>query len=288
MFVSTNSGRFTGEKLFTKLSKMSGNNYIIEGGAEGKKRLEVIASILNGHTKQLLEGIATLDGKHFLDVGCGGGSVSLMVAQLAGANGNVTGIDFDNEIIKLAEKDATDKGINNISFRAMNVYDIDYAPTFDMAYARFLLTHLTQPSLVIEKMIASLQTGGTIVIEDIDFSGHYCFPPSAAFNTYVDCFTKAAHNNNQDANIGLQLYEMLKGCNLHHVQFDVIQPVYNTGDGKWMAYFTFDKIKESILKQGLLIKDEFETILQQLKTFTEDENTIISLPRIFRVWGRKG
>jgi hypothetical protein len=74
---------------------------------------------------------------------------------------------------------------------------------------------------------------------------------------------------------------------LYDIRFDVIQPVFESGDGKWMAYITMDKIKDSLLQQGLANQDEIEKTLSALKLFTENKNSIISLPRIFRVSGLK-
>lgn len=266
---------------------MNENNYIIEGGEEGKKRLDVLGSVLNPYTRQLLESIGSLAGKNILDLGCGSGTVSLMLAPLSAPGGTVTGVDFDPEIIELARQDAVDGQLSNAVFEVQDVYDIHYTEKFDIAYSRFLLSHLEQPGAVVEKMIRSLKKGGNIIIEDIDFSGHYCFPSSKAFDTYVACFTKAAQNNRQDPNIGLSLFQLLKGFHLENIKFDVIQPIFNKGAGKWMAHLTFNKIRQALLKQQLLTKQEIDDTLTELKLFTEDENSIISLPRIFRAWGTK-
>lgn len=263
------------------------NKYIIKGGEEGKKRLDVIAEILNGHTKQLIEIDSSIEGKRFLDVGSGGGSVSLMASHMVGAKGSVTAIDFDNEIIELSKADAKSLNVENIFYRALDAYELDYENEFDIAYSRFLLSHLQKPEIVLNKMVKSLKQGGRIIIEDIDFSGHFCFPNSEAFDSYLNYFVTAAKNNGQNPNIGLSLFELFKSEQIGEIKFDVIQPFYNDGKGKWMAYFTMDKIKETVIKQKLADSNSIGKLLLELKRFTEDKNSLISLPRIFRVWGVK-
>jgi hypothetical protein len=54
-----------------------------------------------------------------------------------------------------------------------------------------------------------------------------------------------------------------------------------------MAYHTLDKIKGTILRQGLATEDAMEQVLLDLKQFTESENSVISLPRIFRATAKK-
>jgi hypothetical protein len=61
---------------------MSNNNYIIQGGEEGKKRLSVLSEILEASTRSLIQSQIELEGKRFLDVGSGGGHVSLMASDL--------------------------------------------------------------------------------------------------------------------------------------------------------------------------------------------------------------
>src|SRR6478672_6703456 len=131
---------------------MAENNYIIEGGEEGKKRLDVLGAVLNPYTKDLLEKDA-LQGKDFLDLGCGSGTVSLMVAPLLQPGGTVTGVDFDPEIIQLAQEDAAALQINNAVFHIGNVNDMDYHQKFDVVYCRFLLSHLQNPFDVLKKMM---------------------------------------------------------------------------------------------------------------------------------------
>jgi hypothetical protein len=54
-----------------------------------------------------------------------------------------------------------------------------------------------------------------------------------------------------------------------------------------MAYLTLEKIKQKLIAASLIELEAINTLLQQLKQFTEDENTLMSLPRMFRVWGTK-
>jgi ubiquinone/menaquinone biosynthesis C-methylase UbiE len=98
---------------------MSNNNYIIQGGEEGKQRLGVLSEILETSTRSLIQSQIELEGKRFLDVGSGGGHVSLMASELVGDHGHVTAIDFDNEITRLARIDAETKKISNIQLQYM-------------------------------------------------------------------------------------------------------------------------------------------------------------------------
>ncbi len=262
-------------------------NYIIAGGEEGKKRLEVLSEVLYPYETALLQQQGLSNGMSFLDVGCGGGHISLMVAGIVGDTGHVTGIDFDKDIIELNRKEAIEQGITNVSYEELSAYDMKYASEFNMAYARFLLSHLTDPLGVLKNMVASVKSGGRIIVEDIHFIGHFSFPECKAFDDYVSLFTTAALQRRQNANIGPALPSLFAEAGLDNIGFDVIQPVFSKGNGKWMAYITMDKIRDAVKAQGLANEVTIQRILNEIETFTKDDTTIISLPRFFRVWGTK-
>ncbi len=271
--------------LLLNIPAVAEHDYIISGGKEGKSRLNVLADVLHHQTKALLQQHGLTKGMSFLDLGCGGGNVSLMAAGMVGNNGSVTAMDFDKEIISLAQEDATAAYAKNVSFHTMSAYDISYTNQFDIAYSRFLLSHLNDPAAVLQKMKQSVKPGGKVIVEDVDFSGHFCYPANVAFNQYLQYYAAAAKHSNADANIGPSLFSMFQTAGFEDVGFDVIQPCFNKGTGKWMAYLTLDRIKPTLIKDGIATEQTINTTLQQLEGFTKDEQTIISLPRIFRVWG---
>ncbi len=261
------------------------HDYIISGGEQGKSRLNTLSDVLYTYTKALLEKQGVSGGVSFLDVGCGGGNVAGMVAEMVGDKGRVTAVDFDESIIALAEKDRVAAGRHNMRFEVMSAYDLSFDREFDVVYARFLLSHLKEPKKVLQLMMRAARPGGKIIIEDVQFSGHFCYPACAAFDEYLRLYAAAAHNNGADPEIGPGLPSLLHGAGLQNIDFDLIQPCFGAGAGKWMAYLTLDKIKATLLAQGITDGKAIDKLLMQLKDFTANEHSVISLPRIFRAWG---
>lgn len=263
------------------------DNYIISGGKDGKSRLKTLSETLYLYTKSLLEAQGLTSGKTFLDLGCGGGDVSFMAAEMAGPTSNITAVDFDEEILSLAQQEASNLHISNIRFQRAGAYDIKYNNEFDIAYARFLLSHLTEPATALALMVKSVKPGGKVIVEDLQFSGHFCYPYCEAFEKYIQYYTLAATHNGHHPEIGLSLFTLFREAGLKDVGVEIIQPCFHTGQGKWMAYITLDRIKDTLVKQGIATMPAIQQILQELEAFTLNETTIISLPRIFRVWGTK-
>ena len=158
--------------------------YAICGGNEGKKRLNVLARVLLPTTTQLLERVGVIAGMKCLDVGCGGGHVAILMARIVGTEGRVIGTDTDAKILALAREDAKAAKATNVEFQPQDACTCVWHSEFDVAYARFLLSHLNEPENCLAAMVEACLPGGTIVIEDTDFAGSFCYPTCDAYERY--------------------------------------------------------------------------------------------------------
>lgn len=262
-------------------------HYVIAGGEEGKKRLDILSEAVEDTTKNLFRKVELTEGLTCLDIGCGGGNVSFILADIVGENGKVLGIDLDEKIINLARQDCQEKKIRNVDFLKADVQSFSNEYHYDIIYSRFLLTHLSNPHTILQQMFNLLKPGGRMIIEDIEFSGHFSYPICSAFQQYVQTYQKVVKQKGGDPDIGPKLPHLLKEVGLKNVKLNVAQPVFMEGKGKLMAQITMEKITESILEEQILSSVEISEIVSELEKFTQNPNTIISLPRIFQVWGSK-
>jgi ubiquinone/menaquinone biosynthesis C-methylase UbiE len=163
-------------------------SYTITGGEQGKRRLDLLAEIMRPTTLRLLAEAGLRGGDRCLDLGCGGGHVTLDMARIAGPEGLVTGVDIDPQIIELARQDATDAGAGNVEYHVGDARAFDGGP-FDLVHARFLLSHLPEPGTVLARMRQLARPGGRIVVEDTDMSGCYCHPHDLANARFAELYT---------------------------------------------------------------------------------------------------
>src|SRR5262245_25433349 len=111
--------------------------YVIRGGKEGRARLRILSHALWPDTLNLLNSAGIKTGMACLDVGCGGGDVTLEMARLVGSSGTATGIDMDSTKIRLAQQEAEHEAITNVRFLELEVDHINYEAEYDLVYARF-------------------------------------------------------------------------------------------------------------------------------------------------------
>jgi ubiquinone/menaquinone biosynthesis C-methylase UbiE len=261
--------------------------YAIRGGEEGKKRLDVLARVLLPSTKRLLARVGVTRGMKCLDIGCGGGHAAVLMAGMVGSEGWVIGTDTDAEILTLAKEDAETANATNITFQQLDACACVWHEEFDIVYARFLLSHLNQPENCLAAMLMACLPGGTIVIEDTDFAGSFCYPSCAAYDRYKKLYQELVQRRGGDSNIGPKLPAMLQRAGIQEVELNVIQPAHIYGEGKLMAPLTMTRISDTLIAESLATEDEVQQILAELNHAVADCETVMSLPRIFQVWGKR-
>jgi SAM-dependent methyltransferase len=267
---------------------MTTSHYVIRGGMAGRERLRVLARVAWPTTSALLERVRVPTSARCLDIGCGGGDVTVALARLA-PDGFVIGADMDAPQLDIARKEAADAGLTNVEYR---VLDVMQPPTtderFDLIYVRFVLTHLPDPVSALAHLCARLAPGGALVIEDIDFTGSFCYPDNTAFWRYVQLYSDAVIGRGGDPNIGMRLPMLLRATGLADVRMNVVHPAGFDGEVKLIAPITLEAIADAVLAANLCGADELNRTVDDLYAFAADESSVVSTPRIVQVWGRNG
>ncbi|HEY4256242.1 MAG TPA: methyltransferase domain-containing protein [Candidatus Udaeobacter sp.] len=263
------------------------HRYAIRGGKEGKERLDLLARVMLPTTVQLLDRVGLSREMKCLDVGCGGGHVTLLMAAIVGPEGRAIGTDTDGEILALARKDSEAANVANVEFQRADACVCLCQEEFDLVYARFLLSHLSKAQNCLAAMVEACRPGGIILIEDTDFSGSFCYPRCPAYERYKELYQKVVQRGGGDPDIRPKLPAMFRRAAIQVVELNVIQPVHIHGEGKLMAPITMSRISGAVIAEGLATEEEVQQILSELNDAAADCETVMSLPRIFQVWGKR-
>src|SRR5262245_23115287 len=197
---------------------MQQNLYLIRGGVEGRERLRLLARIMRPTTLSLFDRVGVEARAICLDAGCGGGDVTLELARLVGPEGRVVGCDIDETKLRLARAEAEENGVVNVEYRLADIGQSEASSEFDVVYTRFLLTHLSNPAGALAKIRQASRPGAVVIIEDVDFTGFFCYPHSAAFQRLIELYTQSAERRGGDPNIGLRLPGLLLDAGFERVQ----------------------------------------------------------------------
>ena len=266
---------------------MRSEDYVLRGGRVGAERLRLLNRVKWPTTEPLLEAAGLRAGMSCLDMGCGGGDVTLRMAALVGAEGHVVGVDRDQSILQLARQEAGKQGLP-VTFRSLEAEELAEESTYDLVFARYLLSHLPRPQRALEAMVRAARAGGRLVLEDVFFPGHICYPSNAAFDRFVELYQAVAREKEGgDAAIGVRLLGMALEAGLVDVRVGLVVPTFREGEGKWVTRVTMEHIRGAVVDAGLASDSEVDEVVSELGRFADDDRTLMSIAPTFQVWGRK-
>ena len=265
------------------------SSYILRGGDDGAARLRILGEATRPATLRLLERAGLAAGMRALDAGCGSGEVTAELVRLVGPSGRVTAIDADPVLLEHARARVRAVGGTASFVRADVTADLpaEIARDHDLVYARFLLSHLRAPETGLIRLRDAARPGGTIVVEDVDFPGHFCHPPSAAFARYVELYQQVARHRGGDPAIGPRLPALLRAAGLTGIEAGVAQPVFLDGDGKRVTQLTLAGLRDAAIDAGLADAAEIDALLATLDEERRRPDTLHSIARIVQARGTR-
>lgn len=104
-----------------------------------------------------------------LDVGCGPGTSSMLLAKLVGPAGNVVGIDIDANMIRLAQERAQKEQASNVELVCANISDaMKLGGHFDAIVGRRVLMYVPNVVEALRRLHDVLKPGGICLFQEHD------------------------------------------------------------------------------------------------------------------------
>jgi ubiquinone/menaquinone biosynthesis C-methylase UbiE len=104
-----------------------------------------------------------------IDVGCGPGSITVGVAQVAG---HVTGIDVDDAEFADARVYAAEHGIDNVEFLEGSIYELDFPDaSIDVCTLFAMMETLDDPFAGLAEVRRVVKPGGLVGASSIEYGG---------------------------------------------------------------------------------------------------------------------
>jgi len=147
---------------YSEGASVAGNAYTFGTTAEAAARLEDIGRFFNPPAAELVTRFAPERPETAVDLGCGPGFTTDMLAGASGAR-NTCGLDSSAVFLDLARK-----RFGAYTFLACDVTKAPLPVVANLMYCRFLLCHLGNPLGVIAGWLAGMRSGGVLIIEELD------------------------------------------------------------------------------------------------------------------------
>ena len=157
----------------------SGGKYALGHSQEELDRLKEQARLIDPITQRFFHEAGVGPGMRVLDVGCGAGDTSLLVAEMVGERGEVVGADRATAAIAAAQ--AKGEGRRNLRFLEGDPADMSFEQPFDAVVGRYVLMFQEHPPTMLRRLASHLRPGGLLVFHELDYAGISSFPPLQTF-----------------------------------------------------------------------------------------------------------
>jgi SAM-dependent methyltransferase len=111
-----------------------------------------------------LERLGIGPGWRCVDVGAGGGDVTVALAEIVGHEGRVYAVDSDPRARD--EAAAAAAAFSQVLAITQAAEDLLLPEPVDLAFCRFLLMHVVDPALVVRRMRSAVRAGGWVVAQE--------------------------------------------------------------------------------------------------------------------------
>lgn len=261
--------------------------YALATGGAAAHRLNLLHQCYSPSGRRVLLQAGLLPGMHVADFGCGVGEVSRMLGEMVGPTGKVTGIDVSADQLEQGRHLCSRHGVHNVTFHEASAYETRlHSGSFDLAYCRFLLLHLTDPARALHEMRCVLRPGGILVIEDGNLLSATSVPPSS-LDAFADLWRRLGPKRNLDYALADRVWHLVRDAGFPDPQIEIHQPAVPSGDTRHLLRLSVLEMGSSCVAEGLLTEQKHAQLLVDMERDDHNPDILVLMPRMSQVWARK-
>jgi len=151
-------------------------NYALLRTQHEYRRLALQGELLKPMTRRCFAEAGIKPGMRVLDLGAGAGDVCLLLAEMVGPTGHVTGIDLDQGALEFAR--GRTAAIHNITLVEGDFHEYVPAQPFDAVVGRYVLLYQTDPAAALAAATRHLRPGGSVAF----LEPWFMLPPAGSEN----------------------------------------------------------------------------------------------------------
>lgn len=264
--------------------------YVLGHSAEELNRLIDQARLFGELTEDVFVRAGIGPGMRVLDVGCGAGDVSFLLARMVGPSGEVVGVDRSEEAVAMATARAQAMGLSQVSFSQGELEDISLDQPVDAAVGRFVLMYSPDPSVSLRRIAANVRAGGIVAFQEMSVAEAKSFPQVDLYEQSMRLIIETLHREKAKTLMGLRLYRTFVEAGLPPPQMIMAARVEGSSDS--LGYQIVARVVKSLLpvmeKLGVANEKEvqIETLAERLRNEVISRGAVIVLPPLVGAWAR--
>jgi ubiquinone/menaquinone biosynthesis C-methylase UbiE len=248
------------------------------------------AAIIAPSTERLFREAGIIPGQRVLDLGSGMGDVSMLVARLVGASGEVVGIERDAASIERAEARVAAADLRNVNFLNTDVNNIVTDEPFDAAVGRFILTFLPDPISVLRSVAGLVRPGGVLAFQEPSWTAMLALgAPLPLWSRSRHLIREILLRSGANPEMGLALYPLFQEVGLPAPKMHLEMPLGSDADFIRLTSDLLCSLRPLAQQNGVSLEDlgDFDTLPHRICAEVVAANTVVSLIAVVGAWSRK-
>ena len=259
-------------------------HYILATGGKDAQRLRLLHEVYGPGTEAAIHRAGLKPGVRVVEVGCGSGNIACWAAEQVGPQGSVVGIDNSPGQIEQARQQAQKRGLTNIEFQLANAYSPKLPEgSFDLAYCRLVLMHLTDPLAALRAMRLLVKPGGTVLCEEMDLGVWLCDPPAEAFNQFATLNHILGQRRGEHFRLGASLHRLFGETGLQNPEIGSNFPMAVRGEKKRLLWMTFVEFAPELVREQIATQAVADGVAAEMKKLADDDTTLFGFPLVVQV-----
>ncbi len=262
-------------------------DYVLGHSNRELDRLHRQAVLFADLTRDILVRAGLKRAMRVLDIGCGVGDVSLIVAELVKPDGAVTGIDPSSEALAVARARLDALGKPWVRFSPGTLESLEDGAGYDAAIGRFILIHLANPVEALSRLRDRLRPGAIISFIEFDLSTAAAYPPLPLMQQCIGWIGEVYRRMGRQLDMGVGLFGAFRSAGLKPEMIGLTR--ITTSDDAAGIDFLVESVRSllpAMEKLGIAERDvvKIDTLRDRLLQESASGDHCVFYPRLVGAW----
>lgn len=237
------------------------------------KRLRLLERYVDPFTRRCLVQAGISTGMTCADLGAGSGSVANWMSRRVGETGQVDAYDLDTSLLPMRD---------NIEHITADVATCNFRLPYDLVFARFLLVHLPEPVLQLNRMVSATTPEGRVCVVESDYHDWEMPAGLPHMERLKRAYLQVAADFGWDMELGRRLPALFQSLGLHDVAAESFSRCERGGSiGNLLLSQSVEPLENHLLNTGVVSEDDVRSAYQTLR----DPDYLMRFVTTWACWG---